>query len=209
VIGHGAAGRGEDLPGAPLEVLAVVRILPSTARASKLHAQLAAEMPAARVQLAIVEAHQLGWLSPSIFQQSLLAGAVLLWGDPATVRVIPSWRPDQLDPRLALDEQVGAEADLAAGWPALAAQRAAGALLLARRRFEPRFDRRVAALRDAWPEAPALPAASGAQENEAFVASARRLLHDWLFTWEGAGLEAQAMQRYATMWRASRAGVAV
>ena len=206
VIGHGpAAGGDEPVPGAPLEVLAVVRVRPSPALEAALPVAFTRRLRGQRSQLRLVEAHRLGWLPPSVCQQSLLAGAILLWGDAAALRVIPNWRPDQLDPRLALDEQDDAEADLAAGWSALAAYRAAGALLIARRRYEPRFDRRATALRLAWPEAPPLPRMPAAEEANTFVATARRLLHDWLFTWEGDGLGAPALTRYTAMWRAARA----
>jgi hypothetical protein len=205
VIGHGAAGTDERIPGAPLEVVAAVRVLPPPPRRAALQAAFAGRTPGASGALTIVEAHQLGWLPPSVFQQSLLSTATLLWGDAAAVRVIPSWRPDQLDPRLALDEQEGAEADLAAGWPARAALRAAGALLIARRRYEPRGQRRAAALRAAWPEAPAVSPLSGGEDAARFVTTARRLLHDWLFTWEGEGPGSPAVARYTALWRASRA----
>ena len=205
VIGHGAAATDERIPGAPLEVLAVARLLPLPARRAALQSAFAGRLPGTRGELRMIEAHRLGWLPPSVLQQSLLFTATLLWGDAAAVRVIPGWRPDQLDPRLALDEQDGAEADLAAGWPAPAALRAAGALLIVRRRYQPRFEGRTAALRAAWPEAPALPVALGGDDVRRFVATARRLLEDWLFTWEGEGPGAPAVARYAALWRASRA----
>jgi len=203
VIGHGVAGRGEDVAGAPVEVVAVVRVPPAQGLVAQAVRSISELVVPSRLMLTFIEAHRLGWLPPSIFQQSLLWGGTLLWGDPAALRVIPGWRPDQLDPRLALDEVARAEADLSGGHYALAALAAAGALLLAKRRYESRFDSRAAALRAAWPEAPALPTDPAPDEEAAFVARARRLIEDWLFTWEGDGLGVAAIQRIAGLLRRS------
>ncbi|MGH2351058.1 MAG: hypothetical protein ACRDJN_05530, partial [Chloroflexota bacterium] len=197
VILHGAAGRGEDLPGVPLEFLLVVREAPAAHDFARWRTGMAARCGGAPLELAVVEAHRLGWLPPSVFQQSLLAGAVLLWGDPATLGAIPGWRPDQLDPRLALDEVRAAQVDLAAGAETLAAHRAAGALLIARRAYTPRTDEHCAALRRAWPEAPDVNGTPPA----AFVARAAALVEDWLLTWEGTGPPAAARERYVALHR--------
>src|SRR5918912_2774810 len=45
VIGHGAAATDERIPGAPLEVLAVVRLLPLPARRSALQSAFAGRLP--------------------------------------------------------------------------------------------------------------------------------------------------------------------
>jgi hypothetical protein len=207
LIAHGAAGRDEDVRGAPVELLAVTYLPVEGGALARAQQGLERLLAPARVSLMAIEAHRLGWLPPSVTQQSLLAGGVLLWGDPAALRVIPSWRPDQLDPRLALDELDGAEAELAAGWPDLAVQRAAGALLIARRAYTARFDERPAALGRVWPEAPpmeASPADDAASHAARFVGRARALLHDWLFTWEGGPPASEAVRCYIEMWRRGR-----
>jgi len=207
VIAHGALVRGERVLQAPLELLAVVRS-PPTPPVEALQSEISPLLGGPRVELALLEAHGLGWLRPSILQQSLRAGAVLLWGDPAALAVVPDWPPGRLDPRLALDEQAGAERDLAAGRLGLAVYRSAGALLIARRRYEPWFHRRLAALHEVWLEVPPLPPNPEQAPATHFVTNAGVALHDWLFTWEGAGPGLRAIGRYETMWRASRAAAA-
>ena len=181
--------------------MAVVRLLPPAAVITQARRAIFGLLAPHRSELAFVEAHRLGWLPPSLLQQSLLWGGTLLWGDPAALRVLPGWRPDQLDPRLALDAIASAESDLGAGHHALAAANAAGALLLAKRRYTSRFDARAAALREAWPEAPGLPTEPTPEEAAAFVATARRLIEDWLFTWEGDGPGAAAIRRFEALRR--------
>jgi hypothetical protein len=203
VIGHGAAERGEDVPGAPLELLAVVRVPPAEAVVERACHWVGQLFAPERCELTFIESHRLGWLPPSLLQQSLLWGGTLLWGDPAALRVIPSWRPDMLDPRLSLDLLATAEEDQRAGHHLPAVHNAAGALLLARRAYRHRFDARAEALRSAWPEAPVLPVAPKAKEAAAFVARARHLIDDWLFTWEGEGPGESAIARYRAMWRAA------
>jgi hypothetical protein len=201
VLAHGAPVRAEPVPGAPLELLLVTRLPTDRRRLAAWETGLVRRWPGSRVRLEAVESYRIGWLPPGVLQQSLAAGARLLWGDAAAREVVPRWRPDQLDPRLALDEQAGAEADLAAGWPELAALRAAGALLIARRAYRPTLAGRAGALAESWPEAPPL----GSVPPAVFVARARALIVDWLFTWEGGGMGAAGVDRYLAMRAGARA----
>jgi hypothetical protein len=202
VIGHGAAERGEYLPGAPVELLAVVRFPPPAALTERARHSVAPLFAPERCELTFMAAHRLGWLPPSLLQQSLLWGGTLLWGDPAALCVIPSWRPDQLDPRLSLDLLATAESDLRTGYYSLAVHQAAGALLLARRAYRHRFDGRAEALRSVWPEAPALPVSPQADEAALFVARTRSLVEDWLFTWEGEGPGGASIAQYQALRQA-------
>ncbi|HEX2034016.1 MAG TPA: glycosyltransferase family 2 protein [Chloroflexota bacterium] len=195
VIVHGADGRGEDLPWAPLELALVLDQLPAEGIVERWRRGVSGFGGRREVSLTVLAAHRIGWLPPSVLQQSLLAGAVLLWGDQAAVRAIPSWRPEQLDPRLALDELDLAQAALDAGAGRLATYRAAGALLVARRRYTPRHEAMPAALQEAWPEGPAMHAVPAPE----FVATARALIRDWLFTWEDRGCGERVVRRYRAM----------
>ena len=193
LIAHGAGARGQSVPGAPCEVLLVVTHPIPADHLGRWHSTLSRRLRQPRLRLEALESYRLGWLPPSLLQQSLRATGVVLWGDPSILRLVPDWPPERLDPRLALDEQQAAEADLAAGWEALAVQRAAGALLIARRAYAPGLAAR-AALRRVWPEAPAMQVAAAE-----FVPRARELIVDWLFTWEGSGPDAAAVQRYLAL----------
>ena len=211
LILHGAAGRGEDIPWAPLELLLVLRRPFSPRQRDRLTQELARELgtragptgagegasagTAPATQVETVEGHRLGWMAPCLLQQSLLAGAVVLWGDGAVLGAIPSWPPERLDPRLALSEASGAACDLGAGWARLAVSRAAGALLLIRRAYSPWHTGRAAAVRRLWPEA-SLPPDSTA---ERFVSLAGDLVTRWLFAWNGAPLPPSALVRFQSL----------
>jgi hypothetical protein len=201
VLAHGAPVRGESATGAPLELLLVTRTQLKRQRLAHTRAMLAGRAGNCRIHLDAIASYRVGWLPPGTLQQSLLAGSQAAWGDAAALDVVPRWRPDQLDPRLALDDQAGAEADLAAGWPDYAALRAVGALLIARRAYRPALAGRPEALRRAWPEAPS----PDAEPADRFVARARELLVDWLFTWEGAGMVHRGVQRYVALRPAAAA----
>ena len=203
IIVHGAHGRGDALADAPLDLLAATRTETSAAVSEQGHAALARALPNVAVTLTVRPTYRVGWLPPSVFQQSLLSGAVLVWGDAAVVRAIPAWRPESIDPRASLGEMDAAERDLATGHAALAVVRAAGALLLAKRRYEPRRLHLPEALRAAWPEVPPLPSAGDATSAAVFVSDARRRLHDWLFTWEGSGVSAGAIEAYQSLLRST------
>src|SRR5688500_4984044 len=142
VIAHGVPVWGDAVPGAPLELLLVTRTPVDATEVRRREADIARRSHEGRVRVAGVASHQLGWLGPTVLQQSLVAGCRLLWGDPAVEHVIPRWPPEQLDVRLALDEQAAAEAELAAGQESYAAFVAAGALLIARRSYRSRLDDR-------------------------------------------------------------------
>ncbi|MDQ3702940.1 MAG: glycosyltransferase family 2 protein, partial [Chloroflexota bacterium] len=117
VLLHGAHSRGEAVSGSPLEFLLVVRRALPASRVERLRAGLWERCGGVAVMLEVVQAHRLGWLRPSILQQSLLAGAIVLWGDADVLRVIPSWPPEALPSELALEEARGAAADLALSTP--------------------------------------------------------------------------------------------
>lgn len=239
VLLHGAHGRGEAVAGSALEFLLVARRGVPEARVERLGDGLRTRCGGLPVMLEVVEAHRLGWLRPSILQQSLLAGAVVLWGDTAVLRVVPSWPPEALPPEMALEEARGAVDDLAASSAtengparssplgkgvaasgprgtgsgrssdvgigldtsavaalyAAALARAAGALLIARRAYTPRWDARRDALRRVWPEAPD---ADGVTPQE-FVRQALALVEGWLLTWEGDGPERTVVDRYRAL----------
>ncbi len=95
---HGAHGRGEALTWAPLELLVLVRRSPPAPLLERWRRGLTRRAGGCAVRLEGIEAHRLGWLRPSLLQQSLLAGAVTLWGDPAGLRAIPPRPPETLDP---------------------------------------------------------------------------------------------------------------
>jgi hypothetical protein len=200
VVLHGADGRGEDLPWAPFELLLVMRQALPPARVERLRAAVAGRLRGREANLDTVEAHRLGWMPPSLRQQSLLTGAVVLWGDEAVLGAIPSWPPGSLDPRLALAEVERAGADLVAGKARLAVSRSAGALLLARRAYTPWHAGREDVLRRVWPEAPRPGDVTAAR----FVERARELVVDWLFTWEGDGPGDAVVGRYRALREAAR-----
>jgi hypothetical protein len=204
VIAHGAPVRGETVPGAPLELLLVTRTPVAPERLRPWEGVLRRRTGAGRVRVGGIESYRLGWLRPGVLQQSLAAGCRLLWGDPAVACAIPRQPSDRLDPRLALDEQGVAEAELAAGWGQYAALVAAGALLIARGAYRTSLNERAATLSAVWPEAPPV----GDTPPERFVARARELLTDWLFTWEGTGPGAAAVERFLSLRAAARAGSA-
>jgi GT2 family glycosyltransferase len=213
LILHGAAGRGEHLPWAPLELLLVVRRPLPPGQHDRLRRELATHLgglagppgaeqgAASGPQVETVEGHRLGWMAPGLLQQSLLAGAVLLWGDGAVLGAIPSWPPERLDPRLALAEARGAADDLGAGRFRLAVARAAGALLLARRAYSPWHAGRADTVRRLWPEAPVPPDTTA----ERFVSLAGELVRRWLFTWEGAAAPPVAVERFRSLLAAAAA----
>ena len=213
LILHGAAGRGESIPWAPLELLLVLRRPLPPRQHDYLRLELAREMgrlagpaggdpgPAPAVQVETVEGHRLGWMAPGLQQQSLLAGAVVLWGDGAVLGAIPCWPAERLDPRLALAEARGAARDLEAGRARLAVSRAAGALLLARRGYSAWHAGRAEAVRRLWPEARTPPDATA----ERFVSLAEVLVTRWLFSWEGAPLPPGAVARFQSLRAAAAA----
>ncbi|MDQ3699375.1 MAG: hypothetical protein M3442_00470, partial [Chloroflexota bacterium] len=82
-----------------------------------------------------------------------------------------------------------------------AVARAAGALLIARRAYTPKWSERREALLRVWPEAPD-PEQVAPQE---FVRQAVALVEGWLFTWEGVGPARSAVDRFRAL-RASAAG---
>ncbi|HEV2123441.1 MAG TPA: hypothetical protein VGW38_11795, partial [Chloroflexota bacterium] len=147
------------------------------------------------LNIEIIAGHRLGWIGPSVFQQSLLATGALLWGDRAALDSVPNWRPEQIDPRDALDEMGCAERHLADGNGVLAAHRAAGALLIARRTYTAHPGDWATRLSRVWPEAPETDSMSPQQ----FVAGARALLEDWLFTWEGSGMSKDAIKQFEAL----------
>ena len=150
------------------------------------------------LEVTCIEAHRLRWLPPSVLQQQLVSTGISLWGDDSPIRALPMWRPEQLDPRVALDELARAEDAIANGRPHLAEVLAVCALLVARRAYTPRPDEMARVLARVWPESPPMQGTSPA----AFVARARELLLDWLFTWEGEGPARRAQERYARLRRA-------
>jgi hypothetical protein len=204
VIAHGPPIQGNNVPGAPLDLLLVTRTPMDAAALRQWEGALTRRTRGARVRLAGVASYGVGWLGPTVLQQSLAAGRRLLWGDPAVERVIPNWPPEQLDVRLSLDEQAAAEKELAAGREPYAVFVAAGALLIARRSYRARPGDRLAALARTWPEAPR-PEGTPARQ---FVTRARELLTEWLFTWEGAGPGPAAIERYLSLRAAARAAEA-
>lgn len=196
-LAFGPVAAGEQLAGLPLSILLVGRHIWPGESLARWRTQLERQLAPLPVDLYGIEAHRLGWLPPSVAQQSLLTTAVLVWGDNAALRVIPSWRTEQLDPRLALDEYRRAEAALRAGQEPLATYYAAGALLVARCAYTPLVSPRAELLAKTWPEAPA----AGAVPTPAFVERVRALVVDWLCTWEGTGPGAAAAARLETLWQ--------
>ncbi len=217
LILHGAAGRGESLSWAPLELLLVLRRALPPRQHDRLRLQIAREVgrlagpsgtdpgPAPAVHVETVEGHRLGWMAPGLLQQSLLAGAVVLWGDAAVLGAIPCWPAERLDPRLALAEVRGAAGDLGAGEARLAVSRAAGALLLVRRGYTAWHAGRVAAVRRLWPEVRIPPDATA----ERFVSLAEVLVTRWLFSWDGAPLPPGAVDRFQSLRASAAAAVTV
>jgi predicted nucleotidyltransferase len=209
VLLHGAHARGEVVPGAPVELLLVLKQpVDEPARAAVVRelGRLRHRPAGWPLELGLIESYRLGWLRPSVLQQSLRAGARLLFGDATVLEVIPAWPPARLDRREALDELAAAEAALAGGWEQLARLHAAGGLLLARGGYQPAFAGRAAAVARQWPEAPLLASFDVLPAVE-YVARSRALVEDWLFTWEGEGLPAAARERYVALWRAARASL--
>jgi hypothetical protein len=209
VLLHGAEGRGERLPWAPVELLVVGREGQSESRLRALQDAVAGRQPALvagrPVRLRSIPGHRLGWLPPSPLQQSLLAGAVVVWSESAAagaavLGAVPRLHPSRVDPREAGDEVAAAGADLAAGRARLAVARAGGALLIARRAYTPWYSRLAGALQTAWPEAPE----PGETTAERYVDLARRLITDWLFTWERSGPGGAAVARYDALRARSR-----
>jgi hypothetical protein len=219
ILLHGADGRGERLPWAPVELLVVGREGESEPRRRALQEAILGHQPALfagrPLRLRLLPGHRLGWLPASPLQQSLLVGAVVLWaesapGAAAVLAAIPCLPPSRIDPREALDEVAGAGADFAAGRARLAVARAGGALLIARRAYTPWYGRQESALQAAWPEAPE----ASETTAERYVDLVRRLVVDWLFTWEGRGPGGAAVARYGALralarTRAGREGEAV
>ena len=210
VLLHGADGRGERLPWAPVELLVVGREGLPAARLQALQDAVAAQQPALvagrPVRLRSIPGHRLGWLPASPLQQSLLAGAVVLWAasaaaGAAVLGAVPRLHPSRIDPREAQDEVAAAGADLAAGRARLAVARAGGALLIARRAYTPWHSRLAGALQTTWPEAPE----PGETTAERYVDLARRLIADWLFTWEQSGPGGPAVARYGALRAGARA----
>jgi hypothetical protein len=197
LLGHGAAFRGETLVEAPIEFLLVLRRAAGAHAIRSLGEGLQEAIRGRYLSLDAIESFRLGWMPPCVLQQSLLSGATLLWGSVSALRVIPAWRPEQIDPRDALVEIAVAERDLAEGRGSLAMLRAAGALLVARRAYTARLDDRAEALARAWPEAPDLETSTA----PAFVREAAGLVRDWLFTWERDGFAARGVEHYVAMWR--------
>ena len=139
--------------------------------------------PAPAVQVETVEGHRLGWMAPGLLQQSLLAGAVVLWGDGAVLGAIPCLAPGT--PRSPPGPRRGQggrpRPRRRAGPPGRLprrrglAPRPPGLLPLARR------SRRAPCA--ASGRRPRLPPDATA---ERFVSLAGDLVTRWLFTWEGA-----------------------
>lgn len=147
-----------------------------------------------------IAAHRIGWLRPSVFQQSLLCTGVTVSGDPAALAAVPSWRPHQIDPRDALDELEYAERELIAGRPTVAAQHAVAALLLARRHYTAFTGEQSAALTSAWPEMSAAEQTPPAK----LVSLARALVDDWLFEWEHKAGSSNVAYRMAWLRTSAR-----
>ena len=108
--------------------------------------------------VASVEAHRLGWLPPSVFQQTLLTSATLLWGDPEAIRALPAWRPGSHPAHRCAGRAPLAESTLADQRGRQALWHAETALLIARRAFATGAVQRRAALAAAWPRRPHSPA---------------------------------------------------
>ncbi|CAA9228456.1 MAG: hypothetical protein AVDCRST_MAG77-872 [uncultured Chloroflexi bacterium] len=157
-------------------------------------ALFARDLPAGqnRALARVVAGHRIGWLRPTVLQQSLLQTGRTVWGDPAALAAVPSWRPDQVDPLEALVELRTAEGLLGEGKVEAAVATAAGALLVARRAYTALPGERAAALARVWPEAPQPWSALGGEggtprtPERAFVTRTRQLVEEWLFTWHAA-----------------------
>jgi hypothetical protein len=201
VIGHGPALGWEPVAGAPLEVVVVTHLPASDAEVARVVAAIGRCARGVRVAARALDAHRARWLRPGVFQQSLVASGTTLWGDDAVLAAVPRWPATEIDRRESLDEQERAERELAAGCGPLARWRAVGALLIAKRSFVFLVAARAGALRTAWPEIQDEATAPDAH----VVERARRLIDDWLFTWEGAGASSRARERYTAGWHAARA----
>ncbi|HXI15350.1 MAG TPA: glycosyltransferase [Chloroflexota bacterium] len=149
-------------------------------------------------EIGTIAAHRIGWLPPSTLQQSLLATGVLVWGEPAALEAVPSWRPEQIDPLESLAEMARAEM-LLTSRPKVAAYVASGALLIARRGYTPWLCDLQGVLGTLWPESPPLDAVPAAD----YVKCARDLLRTWLFHWDASRLSDKAELHARTLIAAS------
>jgi hypothetical protein len=165
------------------DILAVIEHGPHHARERLLVTRTQPREDKTTMATARLAAHRIGWLPASPLQQSLLCTGRSVWGDGAALAAVPAWRPEQIDPRRALDELRGAERRLTSGDAARAAWQAAGALLVARRAYTAFEAEREAALAAAWPEAPSMHETAPVE----FVRAARSLIEDWFYVWEANG----------------------
>lgn len=143
----------------------------------------------------VVAAHRIGWLPASPLQQSLLHSGTLIQGEPAALEAVPPWRAHSIDPITALDSLSRAERLCAASQTDEAREAAADALLIARRGYTTRGDDRLAALRELWPVISQMHTLTSGE----YVARARRLVQDWLFTWHDEGLSETALARWSLL----------
>ncbi|HEU5315406.1 MAG TPA: hypothetical protein VFX49_04810 [Chloroflexota bacterium] len=146
-----------------------------------------------------IAAHRIGWLRPSVLQQSLRESGRTVWGDVSALAAVPAWRPDQIDPRDALDEIAAAEWVAPNGTAAV--EHAVAALLLARRAYTAVPEKQASALARAWPELAGEPDAGSAG---VFVRTARDLLSAWLFEWDRVRVRPKARRAFEALRARSR-----
>lgn len=144
-------------------------------------------------RLDVIPSDALGWLPANTRTVSLHHDAVCIWGDVSVVRVLPAWSPSSIPEFEAFGLLAGAERALDIGDAEKGRRLAVEALLVARRAFDPGGPASSEDLNRAWPT-------FGMSLDDApptvVVARARALLHDWRFTWEGAGPGSAAVARW-------------
>lgn len=144
-------------------------------------------------RLDVIPSDSLGWLPSNTRTVSLHHDALCVWGDISVVRVLPAWSPASIPEFEAFGLLAGAERALDMGDAEKGRRLAVESLLVARRAFDPGGPASSEALNRVWPT-------FGMALDEApptvVVARARALLHDWRFTWEGAGPGPAAVARW-------------
>ena len=146
-----------------------------------------------RCRLDVVPSDALGWLPTNTRTVLFHHDAVCVWGDVSVVRVLPAWSAASIPEFEAFGLLAGAERALDMGDAEKGRRLAVEALLVARRAFDPGGPASSEDLNRVWPT-------FGMALDEApptvVVARARALLHDWRFTWEGAGPGPGAIARW-------------
>jgi hypothetical protein len=197
IVAHGPAVEGPMVTAPALDLLLVTHEHPVPPAVEQLRSRLEDDQEGS-VRVRSMAGHRIGWQQPSVFQQSLVRTGRTVWGDGAALATVPSWRPDQIPPTGAVEELREAQRLLAAGRESEAAERAVGALLVAKRAYTPLAEERERALQQAWPEAPQLSALRQMPAAEA-VALARGLVERWLFAWRDGDPVAQLSDAFEAL----------